>query len=231
MFNAIGNINASGKKKFSSQLIPTFFFKKATKSNNSIVVEEPQTVIIQKKEEEKKLTVNDHSEELTTQKVVLSKTTNEYQVSALSLKSIKKKRELEASINPIQINPEDLPKDIFTFEDLKKHWDFLSNQYYTTGRMLMSSTMNMANLSLNETVLTVEFPNKGSQLSFEENLYDLVSYIHKKLNNYHLKIEVKVNENTEVKKTYTINDKLDYLKDINPTLELLIKTFDLEIKS
>ncbi|WLD25093.1 hypothetical protein NU10_06915 [Flavobacterium dauae] len=88
----------------------------------------------------------------------------------------------------------------------------------------------MANLSLNETVLTVEFPNKGSQLTFEENLYDLVSYIHKKLNNYHLKIEVKVNENTEIKKTYTINDKLDYLKEINPTLDLLIKTFDLEIK-
>src|SRR5690606_7903376 len=204
-------------------------FKKATKSNNSIVVEEPKAVIIQKKEEEKSI-VTDHSEELTTQKVVLSKTTNEHQVSALSLKSIKKKRELEASINPIQINPEDLPKDVFTFEDLKKHWDFLSNQYYTTGRMLMSSTMNMANLSLNETVLTVEFPNKGSQLSFEENLYDLVSYIHKKLNNYHLKIEVKVNEHTEIKKAYTINDKLDYLKEINPALDLLIKTFDLDIK-
>lgn len=160
----------------------------------------------------------------------MSKTTNEHQVSALSLKSIKKKRELEASINPVQINQEDLPKEHFTFEDLKKHWDFLSNQYYTTGRMLMSSTMNMANLSLNDTVLTVEFPNKGSQLSFEENLYDLVSYIHKKLNNYHLKIEVKVNEHTEIKKAYTINDKLDYLKEMNPALDLLIKTFDLDIK-
>lgn len=94
----------------------------------------------------------------------------------------------------------------------------------------MSSTMNMANLTLNETILVVEFPNEGSKLSFEENLYDLVSYIHKKLNNYHLKIEVKVNEKTEVKKAYTINDKLDYLKEINPTLNILIKTFDLEIK-
>ena len=63
----------------------------------------------------------------------------------------------------------------------------------------MSSTMNMAQLTLNEDELIVEFPNTGSKLSFEENLYDLVSFIHRKLNNYHLKIEVKVNETVEVK--------------------------------
>lgn len=152
-------------------------------------------------------------------------------MSALSLKSIKKKRELEAAINPIQINPEDLPKDQFTFDDLKKHWDYCSAQYYTTGRMLMSSTMNMAKLSLNGHNLLVEFPNNGSKLSFEENLYDLVSYIHKRLNNYHLKIEVRVNETVEVKKAYTIDDKVNYLKELNPVLDQLIKTFDLDIKA
>lgn len=94
----------------------------------------------------------------------------------------------------------------------------------------MSSTMNMAQLTLNEDELIVEFPNTGSKLSFEENLYDLVSFIHRKLNNYHLKIEVKVNETVEVKKAYTIDDKLNYLKELNPVLDNLIKTFDLDIK-
>src|SRR5690606_33837005 len=102
-----------------------------------MVAAEPK--VSMQRNEEARWIANDHSEELTTQKVVSSKTTNEpHQVSALSLKSIKKKRELEASINPIHIHQEDLPKEHFTFEDLKKHWDFLSNQYYTTGRMLMS---------------------------------------------------------------------------------------------
>ncbi len=174
--------------------------------------------------------VQESADDLNTQKIILSKETGEHQISALSLKSIKKKRELEASINPVQINQEDLPKDHFTFEELKKNWDFCSNQYYTTGRMLMSSTMNMAKLTLNENLLIVEFPNTGSKLSFEENLYDLVSYIHKKLNNYHLKIEVRVNEAVEVKRAYTINDKLDYLKELNPALDILIKTFDLDLK-
>lgn len=165
------------------------------------------------------------------QKVLLSKSTNEHHVSALSLKSIKKKRELEASINPVNINVEDLPKDQFTFEILKQHWDFCAAQYYKTGRMLMSSTMNMAKLTLNGDHLLVEFPNSGSKMSFEENLYDLVSYIHKKLNNYHLKIEVQVNETTEIKRAYTIDDKLNYLKELNPDLDTLIKTFDLDIKA
>lgn len=94
----------------------------------------------------------------------------------------------------------------------------------------MSSTMNMAQLDLQGNNLIVEFPNTGSKLSFEENLYDLVSYIHKKLNNYHLKIEVRVNESVTVKKAYSIDDKLNYLKGINPALEDLIRTFDLDLK-
>lgn len=119
---------------------------------------------------------------------------------------------------------------MFTFEDLKQHWDFCAQQFYQTGRMLMSSTMNMAKLTLSESVLIAEFPNTGSKLSFEENLYDLMASIHRKLNNYHLKIEVKVNEKVELKKAYTIDDKLNYLKELNPALENLIKIFDLDIK-
>ena len=94
----------------------------------------------------------------------------------------------------------------------------------------MSSTMNMAKLNLNSEILTVEFPNTGSKLTFEENLYDLVSYIHKKLNNYHLKFNIVVNEKVELKKRYSPNEKLEYLKEVNPALEFLIKTFNLETK-
>ncbi|MBA5791401.1 hypothetical protein H1R17_13455 [Flavobacterium sp. xlx-214] len=161
---------------------------------------------------------------------MVSKSSNEHMVSALSLKSIKKKRELESSINHTQINPEDLPKDDFTFEQLKHFWDYCADEFYKTGRMLMASTMNMAQLTLKDNVLQIEFPNTGSKISFEENLYDLVSFIHRKLNNYHLKFDVKVNEQATFKKVYTLEDKLNYLKEINPVLDDLIKTFDLDIK-
>lgn len=216
------------KKKFNSQLIPAAFFKNVNAkniaeqiSNIDVVVNKPITTSPVK---EKDTQINQNE---TIEPKIENSITG---VSALSLKSIQKKRELQATINPIAINHEDLPKDSYTFDQLKTHWDYCSKQYFSTGRMLMSSTMNMANLTLQNDVLLVEFPNEGSKLSFEENLYELVSYIHKKLNNYHLKIEVIVNEKTEIKKAFTIHDKLDYLKKINPVLENLIKTFDLEVK-
>ena len=115
-----------------------------------VVVEEPKAVVIKEKMDVEDVSTPSNAEDLNTQKIILSKETGEHQISALSLKSIMKKRELEASINPVQINQEDLPNDHFTFEELKQHWDFCSNQYYATGRMLMSSTMNMANLTLSQ---------------------------------------------------------------------------------
>src|SRR5690554_4715465 len=231
MSDAISNIDTSGKKKFKSQLIPAVYFKNLIKNIGTV-----SETVSKPVDYESIATASNNTqqlieeEDLNTQKIVLSKSSNEHTVSALSLKSIRKKRELEAAINPVQTNPEDLPKDNFTFDELKEHWDFCATQFYKTGRMLMSSTMNMAKLTLNENQLIVEFPNKGTQLSFEENLYDLISYIHRKLNNYHLKVEVKVNEQVEVKRAYTIDDKLDYLKELNPTLDKLIKTFDLDVK-
>jgi len=226
MPDAAGFAYTSRKKKSRTGIIPAVFFRKGHVNNTPVLYEkkEPQQHKVAEPETE---SVKD---EIATQKVVVSKSSNEHSISALSLKSIRKKRELEAAISPVQINPEDLPKDHFTFEELKIHWDFCSEQYYKTGRMLMSSTMNMAQLDLQGNNLIVEFPNTGSKLSFEENLYDLVSYIHKKLNNYHLKIEVRVNESVTVKKAYSIDDKLNYLKGINPALEDLIRTFDLDLK-
>lgn len=228
MPNAAGFAYTSRKKKSRSGIIPAVFFRKGHVNNTTVIYEkaEPQ----QHKVAEPRTTEENEQQDIATQKVVVSRSSNEHSISALSLKSIRKKRELEAAISPVQINPEDLPKDHFTFEELKVHWDFCSEQYYKTGRMLMSSTMNMAQLDLQGNNLIVEFPNTGSKLSFEENLYDLVSYIHKKLNNYHLKIEVRVNESVTVKKAYSIDDKLNYLKGINPVLEDLIKTFDLDLK-
>lgn len=230
MSDAISDYYTSRKKKFKSKLIPASFFVSTTKQINDIKIQ-PENIIenISQKPESSNSQVAEPSS-LITQKVQLSKSTNEHTFSSgLSLKSIKKKRALEASINPLKNNTEDLPNDPFTFEELKEHWDFCAEQFYKTGRMLMSSTMNMAQLSMDENKLIVEFPNKGSQLSFEENLYDLTVYIQRKLNNYHLKFDIRVNETVEIKKTYTIDDRLNYLKELNPNLETLIQAFDLDL--
>lgn len=128
------------------------------------------------------------------------------------------------------VNPEDLPKENFSFEEMIQHWDFIADRFYKTGRMLMYSTMKMSVPVLNGYIINIELPNEGSKISFEENKYDLVNYLRKKLNNYSIEIHIQVNETIKIKKAFTVEDKFDYLVEINPDLELLVKTFDLNLK-
>jgi len=169
-------------------------------------------------------------EELATQKIILPKATNEPQISALSLKSIKKKKDLEASLSKVHVNPDDLPKETFTLEKLMEYWTFTSEKFFKTGRMLMSSTMNMATPVIEGSLIKIELPNEGSKISFEENKYDLVNFLRKKLNNYDLEIHIEVNESIKIKKAFTIEDKYNLLKEKNPDIDILFKTFDLDLK-
>nr|WP_297306248.1 hypothetical protein [uncultured Flavobacterium sp.] len=174
--------------------------------------------------------VNEVEPEIETQKIVINTQSNEYAVSALSLKSIKRKKELEASLSKVTVNPEDLPREAFNFEQMIEHWDFIADRFYTTGRMLMYSTMKMSVPQLNGSSITIELPNEGSKISFEENKYDLVNYLRKKLNNYDIEIQIIVNEEIKIKKAFTIEDKFNHMLELNPNLELLVKTFDLNLK-
>lgn len=185
-----------------------------------------ETIDSEKKSEDE--TVSE--DEIQTQKIVLNTQNNQYAVSALSLKSIKRKKELEASLSKSNINPEDLPTEDFTFEAMMEHWDFIADRFYKTGRMLMYSTMKMSIPKLDGHLISIELPNEGSKISFEENKYDLVNYLRKKLNNYSIEIHIIVNEEIKIKKAFTVEDKFNLLLDLNPDLELLVKTFDLNLK-
>ena len=130
--------------------------------------------------------VNEVEPEIETQKIVINTQSNEYAV------------------------PEDLPREAFNFEQMIEHWDFIADRFYTTGRMLMYSTMKMSVPQLNGSSITIELPNEGSKISFEENKYDLVNYLRKKLNNYDIEIQIIVNEEIKIKKAFTIEDKFKF---------------------
>ena len=76
----------------------------------------------------------------------------------------------------------------------------------------------------------IELPNEGSKISFDENKYDLVNYLRKKLDNYDIEILITVNEKITIKQTFDPKEKLKHLNDLNPNLELLCRAFALELK-
>lgn len=151
-------------------------------------------------------------------------------VSALSLSSIRAKKELEASIQKKVVNLDDLPKEPFTEEALMKEWKIYGERLSNSGLMLMCSLMGMVTPEVKGSKVHIELPNEGSKLSFDENKYDLVNYLRKKLDNYDIEVLITVNEEITIKQTFDPKEKLKHLNELNPNLELLCRTFALELK-
>ncbi|MVX34363.1 hypothetical protein, partial [Myroides sp. LoEW2-1] len=118
---------------------------------------------------------------------------NNKRVNALSLSSIRKKRELESSLEKNIVDPEDLPRLLFSFEQMMNEWQLYMQKLSRTGYMLMSSLMGMTQPRLEKHLIYLELPNHGSKLSFDENKYELVNHLRKKLSNYDIEIIIEVN--------------------------------------
>ncbi|MBC7439779.1 MAG: DNA polymerase III, partial [Flavobacterium sp.] len=72
-------------------------------------------------------------------------------------------------------------------------------------------------------------PNDSTKIEFESEKLELLGYLRGKLHNHDITIDVIVNEKVENKFAFTPKDKYNRLNEINPNLELLKKTFDLDI--
>ncbi|MEC4117019.1 hypothetical protein VSP20_08555 [Myroides phaeus] len=152
-------------------------------------------------------------------------------VSALSLSSIRARKEMAFSLEKQVVNPEDLPKDHFHYDRMMMEWNSFSERLARSGLMLMSSLMGMTKPRLNGYIIELELPNHGSKISFDENKYELVNYLRKRLNNYGIEINITVNEEIKLaKKVFDSKDKYQHLSEINPEIELLREIFDLELK-
>ncbi|MNY45746.1 hypothetical protein D3C86_1808710 [compost metagenome] len=72
-------------------------------------------------------------------------------------------------------------------------------------------------------------PNEGSKVDFDASKHELLGYLRGKLHNHDIVIDVHVNEIISSKHAFTPLEKFEKLKSINPAVEILRKTFDLDI--
>lgn len=151
--------------------------------------------------------------------------------SALSLTSIRNRKELASSLEKNVVNPDDLPKEPFTYNQLMEEWNFYTDRLLRGGLPLMASLMGMSRPELKAARIELELPTAGSKLSFEENKYDLVNYLRKKLQNFDIELIIIVNEEIKlVKRVLDSKDKYQHFVDLNPEVEALREMFDLEIR-
>lgn len=150
-------------------------------------------------------------------------------VSALSLSSIRAKKELQENNKGIVKETVHLPTESFNETDMLLYWNKYAERLGDKGYKIMESLLLISDPKLEGTTIIHELPNAGSKIDFETELNGLLGYLRGHLHNHDINIKIVVNESIEKKFAFTAIDKFNRLNELNPNLELLKKTFDLDI--
>ncbi len=154
---------------------------------------------------------------------------SEPKVSAFSLASIKAKKELLEAGKSIIKEEVHLPTEEFNETDMLLYWNKYAQRLGDKGYKIMESLLLINDPKLNGTTITLELPNQGSKIDFESEKIGLLGYLKGHLHNHNITIEVIVNESVTTKKAFTPQEKYNRLTEINHNLEILRKTFELDI--
>ena len=150
-------------------------------------------------------------------------------VSAFSMASIEKKRALQKAIKETTHSDEELPEKPFTETDLHFYWKEYAKLLEKKGEHILSSHLNMQLPEVVENKLKITFPNETIKIELEKAQGSLLKFLHKKLENYTIHLEIEIDETAEKKYAYTSREKFEILKEKYPIMDSIRKTFDLDI--
>ena len=148
--------------------------------------------------------------------------------SALSLKSIGRKKEIE-TLDVEYEEVEGKPSDKFTEERLVYLWKKYSTKLIEQGKKSVASIMNSCNPIIKNNNIHIELPNTIMEDQLNRAKSNLLTFLRENLNNYKINIIINVNEEITKKYAYTPQEKYQKLKEKNNALALLKKTFDLDL--
>jgi len=216
------------KKKNSSRfIIPPSYFKKL--GITPIPVKQPQT----QAQPVKPTVVENRTAQQPEKKAVevpkITINTGKKATSGLSLKSIRAKKEHLIRQMDVVIDEESLPREDFHEDDFYEHWYAYIKKLENDGKMNLASILSIDKPKLDGTTIHLTFPTSTNKVEVERQQYDLMQYLRQRLKNFDITLEITVNEVMESKFAYTPDEKYNKLKERNPHIELLRKTFDLDL--
>jgi hypothetical protein len=156
-------------------------------------------------------------------------TDSQPKVSALSLSSIRAKKEMIEAQKGAVKEQVHFPTQAFTETEMLDFWFKYAQRLTDKGLMIMSSLLRISDPKLDGFKIIYELPNEGSKIDFEKEKGELLGYLRGHLHNHDITIEVIVNESAKSKVAFTPQDKFNRLNEINPNLEELRRMFDLDI--
>ena len=148
--------------------------------------------------------------------------------SGFSLKAIQKKKELIAE------KEKEKPKLVerfseFTEEDLVNAWKAYTDKIERRGNKILASVYNSDTPKLQNKKIFIELPNETMKISVVQDQANLMKFLKEQLDNTEISLEIKVNHVQEKKYAFTPREKYQKLVEVNPSIEKLRKTFELDI--
>jgi DNA polymerase-3 subunit gamma/tau len=223
----IASITFDGeKKKPANYIIPATFFQALSPAKKIVInpiatpIQTPKKEIILAKQQ----VVEPEKPKLP--KLVLKNV--QRRSSSLSLKSVHQKKVEKKVV--VEENFDNHPKDPFTEEVLQELWLGYVALLNEKGERSMASIVGTDIPKLSENFkISFTVPNKLMEDQFRKGRPPLLRFLREKLNNYGIKILVTLNEAVEKKFAYTPLEKFNKMKEMNPLLEKLRQTFELDM--
>lgn len=107
-------------------------------------------------------------------------------------------------------------------------WNKFAQKLEDRGQKILNTLMLINDPVLENTTIFHELPNNSTKEEFQKAIPEILGYLRGMLHNHDISIELKVNETVGNKRAFTPLEKFNRLNEINPNLELLKNTFDLD---
>jgi len=148
----------------------------------------------------------------------------------LSISGLRKLKEMQQANEKLQSEKQNVfLEEPFSESDMMVYWNKYRDRLDAKGYKIIASIMGMSTPKLEGTTIVFEVPNQSSKMDFESEFPDLLGYLKGHLKNHTIAIKTVVNETIRVKKAFTNEEKYRQMAAKNPVLELLRKTFELEL--
>ncbi|NND16664.1 MAG: DNA polymerase III subunit gamma/tau [Eudoraea sp.] len=151
-------------------------------------------------------------------------------ISGLSISGIQAKRDHEIRNQEVIADTIEVNINPYTQEELEKFWAQYAERLLKKGRPILSSNLTISTPKMTGAHgIQYTLPNHSMKKEIEMEREPLLRFLRKELRNTAITIELLVSEEEAKKYAYTPEEKYEKLKTKNPDLDLLRKTFDLEL--
>lgn len=154
-----------------------------------------------------------------------------YNVSGLSLSSLKAKKNIEKITSLKKNSSKSLFfNNKFDLNSLQNSWNKFQKLTVNNGRKNLASILTISIPEIFEDHKVIyTLTNNTNKLELEKSKLELVEFLKKDLKNDNISLEIKVNKLKEKKFIYSPTEKYEKLKKINPNIEIFRKEFKLNL--